>query len=150
MGPYFSFQQRIIDFVPLYQIPRPSRFQESLSMPSSQASPQLFALPYSPAFASPSHIYQSCEFRLSNFSYYRSWLILLAPTHNRPSPAQSTANREHSPMCQYYCNYYVYSSCINRAMHYFKTGMEGDRKTRCPRAPHERFIVVIGECAQCP
>ena len=52
-------------------------------------------------------------------------------------------------MCSYYRNYYVYSSCVNKALHYFKTAIDGDRTRSCQKSPHERFIVVVGDCPQC-
>lgn len=52
-------------------------------------------------------------------------------------------------MCGYKRHFYVYSSCSDYGMHFFRTVMEGNRDTRCPSGPHESYILVPGNCPQC-
>ena len=75
------------------------------------------------------------------------WIILVARTS--PLSPQSLRSHHLPNMCSYYRNYYVYSSCLNKAIHYFKTAIDGDRSRSCGKSPHERFIVVVGDCPQC-
>ena len=53
-------------------------------------------------------------------------------------------------MCEFYRNYYVYSSCADPGVHYFRTSIDGVGNVKCGKAPHERYIVVAGKCTQCP
>ena len=73
----------------------------------------------------------------------------LAPTCSYPSYVALLLPINASKMCSYYRNYYVYSSCLNKAIHYFRTAMDGDRSRSCAKSPHERFIIVVGDCPQC-
>jgi len=52
-------------------------------------------------------------------------------------------------MCKYTKNYYVYTSCLDPGAHYFAISYDGTADERCPRAPHERYIVVEGVCLLC-
>ena len=52
-------------------------------------------------------------------------------------------------MCDYYKNFYIYSTCTNGALHFIRTSIDGNATTRCPTAPHERYIVVQGTCQAC-
>jgi hypothetical protein len=52
-------------------------------------------------------------------------------------------------MCEYTKNYYIYTSCVDPGAHFFGTSVDGKREHRCPRGPHERYIVVPGHCPLC-
>ncbi|KAH6675580.1 hypothetical protein BGZ60DRAFT_371866 [Tricladium varicosporioides] len=52
-------------------------------------------------------------------------------------------------MCEYTKNYYIYTSCQDPGAHFFGTSVDGKREHRCPRGPHERYIVVPGHCPLC-
>ncbi|KAI0404491.1 hypothetical protein F4802DRAFT_231055 [Xylaria palmicola] len=52
-------------------------------------------------------------------------------------------------MCDFTKNYYIYTSCLDPGTHFFRTSMDGSRKTACPRGPHERYIVQPGQCPLC-
>lgn len=54
-----------------------------------------------------------------------------------------------STMCDYYQNFYIYSTCTNAALHFFRTSMDGNAATKCPKSPHGRYIVVAGTCPHC-
>ena len=82
---------------------------------------------------------------------YLLWLI-----NGRPSGNYFTFSSSQPPprtiltMCEFYRNYYVYSSCADPGVHYFRTSTDGVGNVKCGRAPHERYIVVAGKCTQCP
>lgn len=52
-------------------------------------------------------------------------------------------------MCNYFKNYYVYSTCLNPIAHLIRTSMDGSKDQSCSEGPHERFIVVVGNCLLC-
>lgn len=52
-------------------------------------------------------------------------------------------------MCTFTKNYYIYASCQDPGLHYFRTSMEGNSANRCSKAPHERYIVQPGSCPLC-
>ena len=52
-------------------------------------------------------------------------------------------------MCNYYKNYYVYSTCTDPGAHFFQIRTDGQPDPRCPKGPHERYIVVPGTCQLC-
>lgn len=52
-------------------------------------------------------------------------------------------------MCDFTKNYYIYTSCIDPGTHFFRTSVDGSRKHSCPKGPHERYIVLPGECPLC-
>lgn len=52
-------------------------------------------------------------------------------------------------MCNYFKNYYIYSTCQNPAAHFLRTSLDGNKDTRCAESPHDRFIVVVGKCLLC-
>lgn len=52
-------------------------------------------------------------------------------------------------MCDFYKNYYIWSSCASPAIHFFKISTDGNSSTKCPKGPHERYIVVTGSCPSC-
>ncbi|EKV06766.1 hypothetical protein PDIG_67430 [Penicillium digitatum PHI26] len=53
-------------------------------------------------------------------------------------------------MCNFFKNYYIYSTCSNPAAHFLRTEMEGTKDNgTCNDSPHDRFIVVVGKCILC-
>ncbi len=52
-------------------------------------------------------------------------------------------------MCNFTKNYYIYTSCLDPGAHYFGTSVDGSRKHACPKGPHERYIVLPGQCPLC-
>ncbi|PQE10096.1 hypothetical protein CJF31_00004034 [Rutstroemia sp. NJR-2017a BVV2] len=52
-------------------------------------------------------------------------------------------------MCEYTIHYYVYTGCIDPGAHYFSRSVDGNRDRRCPKGPHERYIVQPGKCHLC-
>lgn len=52
-------------------------------------------------------------------------------------------------MCDFTKNYYIYTSCVDPGAHFFRTSVDGSRKRSCPKSPHERFIMLPGECPIC-
>lgn len=52
-------------------------------------------------------------------------------------------------MCNYFKNYYIYSTCQNPAAHFLRTSLDGSKDSRCSDSPHDRFIVVVGKCLLC-
>ena len=52
-------------------------------------------------------------------------------------------------MCNYFINYYVFSSCSQPDSHILKTSLDGNKENCCSASPHDRFIVVIGRCHLC-
>lgn len=52
-------------------------------------------------------------------------------------------------MCNYFKNYYIYSSCSQPDSHILRTSLDGSKESRCSDSPHDRFIVVVGRCHLC-
>ncbi|KAJ5281489.1 hypothetical protein N7478_006861 [Penicillium angulare] len=54
-------------------------------------------------------------------------------------------------MCNYFKNYYIYSRCSNPSAHVIKTSLDNDgaKSKECSSSPHDRFIVVAGNCILC-
>ena len=52
-------------------------------------------------------------------------------------------------MCTFTKNYHIYTSCLDPGAHYFGTSVDGNRKHKCSRGPHERYIVEPGACPLC-
>ncbi|KGO70459.1 hypothetical protein PITC_014690 [Penicillium italicum] len=53
-------------------------------------------------------------------------------------------------MCNFFQNFYIYSTCSNPAAHFLRTEMEGTKdNSTCKDSPHDRFIVVVGKCVLC-
>ncbi|RKU46456.1 hypothetical protein DL546_007388 [Coniochaeta pulveracea] len=52
-------------------------------------------------------------------------------------------------MCDYTKNYYVYTSCLDPGAHFFRTSIDGSKKNACPKGPHERYIMIAGQCPLC-
>ncbi|KAH8815026.1 hypothetical protein F5884DRAFT_666097 [Xylogone sp. PMI_703] len=52
-------------------------------------------------------------------------------------------------MCEYTKNYYIYTTCLDPGAHYFSTSFDGDKSHSCDKSPHERYIVVPGQCPLC-
>jgi hypothetical protein len=52
-------------------------------------------------------------------------------------------------MCDFTKNYYIYTSCVDPGAHFFRTSVDGSRKRSCPNGPHERYIMLPGECPIC-
>ena len=52
-------------------------------------------------------------------------------------------------MCNYFINYYVFSSCSQPDSHILKTSLDGNKENCCSASPHDIFIVVIGRCHLC-
>jgi hypothetical protein len=53
-------------------------------------------------------------------------------------------------MCDFTKNYYIWTTCVDPGMHFFRTSLDGSKKNSCPNGPHERYIVVPGTCPFCP
>lgn len=53
-------------------------------------------------------------------------------------------------MCEYYKNYYIYSTCRDPAEHFIRSDYDGtiDDST-CKESPHDRYIIVMGLCILC-
>ncbi|KAK3355760.1 hypothetical protein B0H65DRAFT_545002 [Neurospora tetraspora] len=49
-------------------------------------------------------------------------------------------------MCDFFKNYYIYASCTDPGLHFYKIELDGSPQGACPRAPHERFIVKGDKC----
>ncbi|KAI0450125.1 hypothetical protein F5B21DRAFT_445872 [Xylaria acuta] len=64
---------------------------------------------------------------------------------HRPHPCSPKS----PTMCEYTKNYYIYTTCLDPGTHFFRTSIDGSRKTACPRGPHERYIVQPGQCPLC-
>ncbi|KAI0858410.1 hypothetical protein F4860DRAFT_318620 [Xylaria cubensis] len=78
------------------------------------------------------------------------------PFQNRLSVFISSSYIDHNlvskilpTMCEYTKNYYIYTTCHDPGAHFFRTSIDGSRKTACPRGPHERYIVQPGQCPLC-
>ena len=52
-------------------------------------------------------------------------------------------------MCNYFINYYIFSSCSQPDSHILQTSLDGNKKSCCSASPHDRFIVVVGRCHLC-
>ncbi|AEO65490.1 uncharacterized protein THITE_119654 [Thermothielavioides terrestris NRRL 8126] len=52
-------------------------------------------------------------------------------------------------MCDFTKNYYVYTTCVDPGAHFFRTSVDGSRKSACPKSPHERYIMLPGQCPLC-
>ena len=52
-------------------------------------------------------------------------------------------------MCDFTKNYYIYTSCADPGLHFFRTSVDGSRKRSCPKGPHERYIMLPGQCPLC-
>src|SRR5277367_5968322 len=52
-------------------------------------------------------------------------------------------------MCNYTKNYYIYFSCQDPGAHFFKCSTDGRKDKRCPKGPHERYVVQPGACPLC-
>ncbi|KKZ61671.1 hypothetical protein EMCG_03780 [[Emmonsia] crescens] len=52
-------------------------------------------------------------------------------------------------MCNFFKNFYIYSACRDPANHFFRISTDGSSGARCDGSPHERFIVVVGQCRLC-
>lgn len=52
-------------------------------------------------------------------------------------------------MCDWYQNFYIWSSCSDPGVHFFKTSMDGSKDRRCIYGPHERYIVMPDACPLC-
>ncbi|KAL0474815.1 hypothetical protein QR685DRAFT_567709 [Neurospora intermedia] len=52
-------------------------------------------------------------------------------------------------MCNFFKNYYIYASCTDPGLHFYKIELDGSPQGACPRAPHERFIVKGDKCEHC-
>ncbi|KAK1765367.1 hypothetical protein QBC33DRAFT_177456 [Phialemonium atrogriseum] len=52
-------------------------------------------------------------------------------------------------MCDFTKNYYIYTSCVDPGAHFFRTSVDGSRKHKCSKGPHERYIMLPGECPLC-
>ncbi|KAL2153867.1 hypothetical protein VTH82DRAFT_2543 [Thermothelomyces myriococcoides] len=52
-------------------------------------------------------------------------------------------------MCDFTKNYYIYTSCADPGAHFFRTSLDGNRAHSCPKGPHERYIMLPGECPMC-
>ncbi|KAK4103044.1 hypothetical protein N658DRAFT_422324 [Parathielavia hyrcaniae] len=53
-------------------------------------------------------------------------------------------------MCDFTKNYYIYTTCLDPGAHFFRTSIDGSPKRSCPRSPHERYIMLQGQCPLCP
>lgn len=73
--------------------------------------------------------------------------FLLPVILNNP-PASSEISR-YLEMCDYFKNYYIYSSCSQPDSHFLRTSLDGSKANRCPDSPHDRFIIVVGKCHLC-
>ncbi|CAG8878031.1 unnamed protein product [Penicillium nalgiovense] len=85
----------------------------------------------------------------SNLSYYNS---ITFPSYNFLSPILQTSQStpDGIEMCNFFKNFYIYSTCSNPAAHFLRTEMEGTKdNTTCNDGPHDRFIVVVGKCVLC-
>ncbi|KAK3951015.1 hypothetical protein QBC32DRAFT_371481 [Pseudoneurospora amorphoporcata] len=52
-------------------------------------------------------------------------------------------------MCDFFKNYYIYASCTDPGLHFYKIELDGSPQGACSRAPHERFIVKGDKCEHC-
>ena len=52
-------------------------------------------------------------------------------------------------MCDFEKNYYVYSNCREPALHFVRYTIDGNAAARCKASPHERYVMVTGNCHQC-
>lgn len=52
-------------------------------------------------------------------------------------------------MCDFTKNYYIYTSCVDPGAHFFRTSVDGSSKRSCPKGPHERYIMLPGQCPLC-
>ena len=52
-------------------------------------------------------------------------------------------------MCNFFKNYYIYSSCSQPDSHFLRTSLDGSKDGRCSEGPHDRFIIVVGKCHLC-
>jgi hypothetical protein len=75
------------------------------------------------------------------FKPFQLLTYLSTDTRRRPQNARK--------MCYYTRNYYIYSGCTDPGAHFFGTSVDGKAEQRCPRGPHERYIVVPGHCPLC-
>lgn len=68
-----------------------------------------------------------------------------------PPPSLPFQDRwdQNTKMCDYFRNYYIYSTCQHPAAHFLRTSLDGSKDTRCSEGPHDRFIVVVGKCLLC-
>jgi len=48
--------------------------------------------------------------------------------------------------CGYMKNYYIYMSCVDPGAYYFGSSLEGDRSSSCSMDPHDRYIMISGQC----
>ena len=52
-------------------------------------------------------------------------------------------------MCNYFINYYIFSSCSQPDSHILQTSLDGNKESCCLASPHDRLIVVVGRCHLC-
>lgn len=52
-------------------------------------------------------------------------------------------------MCEWYRNFYVYTTCHDPGLHFYATSVDGSREYGCIYGPHERYIVTPGSCPLC-
>lgn len=78
------------------------------------------------------------------------YMLVAAPPHSESQfllIAESLWDK--TEMCNYFKNYYIYSTCQNPAAHFLRTTLDGNKDARCSDSPHDRFIVVVGKCLLC-
>ena len=52
-------------------------------------------------------------------------------------------------MCDFTKNFYIYTSCVDPGAHFFRTSVDGSRKYKCSKGPHERYIMLPEQCPLC-
>ncbi|KAK4240329.1 hypothetical protein C8A03DRAFT_13323 [Achaetomium macrosporum] len=52
-------------------------------------------------------------------------------------------------MCDWTKNYYIYTTCSDPGLHFFRTSVDGSPKHSCRDTPHERYIMLVGDCPLC-
>jgi len=77
------------------------------------------------------------------------WFSQLTVSLRTPSLLLVLLRREAVTMCDFTKNYYIYTSCVDPGVHFFRTSVDGSRKRSCPKGPHERYIMLPGQCALC-
>lgn len=99
----------------------------------------IFLIPYWISISHPSH---------SNLCHTVEILsLVILPSRYR---SQFHKPPDGIEMCNFFKNFYIYSTCSNPAAHFLRTEMEGTKdNSTCNDSPHDRFIVVVGKCILC-
>lgn len=96
-----------------------------------------------------------CDQTLTPYTWYSLVRVPNSDLHSHivPPIPNSNSHDTRTPdgitMCEYFKNYYIYSSCSNPAAHFLRTAIDDPGAAKCPDSPHDRFIVVVGKCHLC-